>query len=391
MFIRIPQAADTSPSTMARSFSERLSKLQAGKTRIAFYYDYPDRSTFRYRVENVIKALDLHCDDISAAHFHFGEIEHLNQVVDKCDILVLARARYTSLLEIAVRRAQRAGKPVLFDVDDLVFDPSYIPLIMDTLNVDMKSTNTWDHWFSYIGRVGYALGLCDRVTVTNDYLAEKVRAFCGKPAHVIPNTISDEEMEHANAIIHSKRKNKFARNRFVNIGYFSGSPSHDKDFRIASDALLKHMGKTHNINLTLVGYLNVDEEFGNFAGRVRRLGMQTEIDLLTQIAGCEINIAPLQINSFTNCKSELKFFEAAVVGTFSLLSPSFTFRKAAQESQGTYLVPEADWYDMIGNTVELIASNPNKFVDMIEASCKYSEKHFSSQVLYQAARSAYLA
>lgn len=391
MFIRIPQDADTSHSTMARSFSERFSKLQSGKTRVAFYYDYPDRSTFRYRVENIIKALDLHCEDISSAHFHFEEIEHLNQVVDKCDVLVLARARYTSLLEIAIRRAQRAGKPVLFDVDDLVFDPIYIPMIMDTSNVDMKSANTWDYWFSYVGRVGHTLKLCDRATVTNDYLADKVRAFCGKDVHVIPNTVSDEEMAHAHAIIQSKRANKYARNKFINIGYFSGSPSHDKDFRIASDALLTHMRKNLNVNLTLVGYLTLDEEFSNLAGRVRRLGMQTEIDLLTQIAGCEINIAPLQINNFTNCKSELKFFEAAIVGTFSLLSPSFTFKKAAKESQGAHLVPEADWYDAIGNTIELISSNPSRYVDMIEASCKYSEKNFSSRVLYQAARGAYLA
>jgi len=35
----------------------------------------------------------------------------------------------------------------------------------------------------------------------------------------------------------------------------------------------------------------------------------------------EIVIAPLQENVFTNCKSELKYFEAAIVGTIPSYSP----------------------------------------------------------------------
>ena len=46
------------------------------------------------------------------------------------------------------------------------------------------------------------------------------------------------------------------------------------------------------------------------------------------IAEVEINISPLKENQFTNCKSELKFFEAAACGTLTLASPTYAFKKS---------------------------------------------------------------
>jgi glycosyltransferase involved in cell wall biosynthesis len=61
------------------------------------------------------------------------------------------------------------------------------------------------------------------------------------------------------------------------------------------------------------------------------------------IAEVEINIAPLQDNSFTNCKSELKFFEAAICGTLTLASPTVSFRNSIAHGKTGFLVPSHAW------------------------------------------------
>src|SRR4029450_4341109 len=56
-----------------------------------------------------------------------------------------------------------------------------------------------------------------------------------------------------------------------------------------------------------------------------------------------INIVPLQDNAFTNCKSELKYFEAAVVGTITIASPVHSFKRAIRHGENGLLAHAQDW------------------------------------------------
>ena len=56
---------------------------------------------------------------------------------------------------------------------------------------------------------------------------------------------------------------------------------------------------------------------------------------------------PLQYNAFTNCKSELKYFEAAVVGTQTIASPMFTYARAIRHGENGYLAQAHQWADRI--------------------------------------------
>ena len=58
----------------------------------------------------------------------------------------------------------------------------------------------------------------------------------------------------------------------------------------------------------------------------------------------DLNIVPLINNDFTNCKSELKFFEASIVGTLTCASPSNCFENCIQNGQTGFMCEEGDWY-----------------------------------------------
>jgi hypothetical protein len=76
------------------------------------------------------------------------------------------------------------------------------------------------------------------------------------------------------------------------------------------------------------------------------------------IGSVEINLVPLQDNVFTNCKSELKYFEAAVVGTVSVATPTFTLGRAIRHAETGFLARAHEWYDVLAAAVEAVEDSP---------------------------------
>lgn len=349
------------------SFEQRMMGLAKGHKRIAYFYDYPDSSTFRYRVYNMIQALHDFQDEYSAAFFSVDEIDKLDRIIDISDILIICRSKYTNKLNRLITRAKNKGKTVFFDVDDLVFEPGYVQLILDTLDQDLNHPNVWDFWFAYIGRIRATLDLCDSVITTNNYLAQKIGLYTKKPVSVIPNFLNREQMEISVKIYDEKRRNGFLRDNTIHIGYFSGTPSHNKDLELASDALVHLLKKDPRIIIRIVGYMEIKGELKNFQNRIERLPLYDFVNLQRVIGEVEVNIIPLQDNEFTNCKSELKFFEAGIVGTTSMSSPIYTFSTAIQDGKNGFLAKSFEWYDklfsLINHIDHLGEINENAFFD----------------------------
>ena len=154
------------------------------------------------------------------------DFDRIERVIDACDVVVLCR---NSLYDHKVARiaalARARGRRLLFDVDDLVFDPRYAHLLMDTLAQDFEREDRWNYWFGNIGRIGATFSLCDGAIVTNEFLARHARAWSGKPVHVIPNYLNREQQEVSDSIWASKQDSAWARDGRTHLGYFSGSPS----------------------------------------------------------------------------------------------------------------------------------------------------------------------
>jgi glycosyltransferase involved in cell wall biosynthesis len=335
------------------SLDDRLKRLsRRPDRRIAYFYETPDNSTFRYRVYNMIQALEASPSGSTASFFCSADLNRMQSIVETTDILVVCRARYTPEIDRLICSVQSKGKKVFFDVDDLVFDPSYVNLLLNSLDQDTSKPEIWDHWFALVGRIGATMRLCDAVIATNDYLAEKTREFSGKESRVIPNFLNREQIHISDRIFQTKSVNRFGRSGTLSIGYFSGSPTHNKDFRIVTSALREILDTYGNVSLRVVGYLDLKDELLGHRSRIEFVPFQDFINLQTVIGSTEINIAPLQDNAFTNCKSELKYFEAAVVGTVTIASPTYTFANAINHGTNGFLANSYEWFDKLQEVIE---------------------------------------
>ncbi len=347
-------------------FDQRLAMMMAGTPRAAYFYSRPDTSTFRYRAYNVAQSLSVGRRG-AAAWFTENDIDRIGRVLDNCDVLVLCRnSLYNERVARIASQARARGKPILFDVDDLVFDPSYIHLLMDTLDQDANDDPALNYWFSYVGRVSATLGLCDGVIATNTVLAERARAFTGKPAHVIRNALNREQQDISERIWDAKVRSDWAQDGRRHLGYFSGSPSHNRDFRLVSGPIAELMDTHPELHLRVVGYLDGVPDLARHRDRIELVPMTDFINLQREIGAVEINLVPLLDNAFTNCKSELKWFEAAIVGALTAASPIHSYRSVIEHGRTGWLSPAHQWHTTLTEIVAEVLENPRSHLRVLE-------------------------
>lgn len=367
MFVGVNPAPIPYEEPWVVPFEDRLRALSKGERRIAYFYNRPDTSTFRYRVFNMVQAIEGAPElGISASWFSRDDLHQFRRYIDRAHALVICRTLYNADIGRMISHARARGLRVLFDVDDLIFDPDYTHLILDTLDRVTDQDEVWNQWFGWISRTGATLRLCDGAIVTNPFLASRVGDYAPDVSiRVVPNFLNREQQLHSEEIWAAKLESEFLRDDKVHIGYFSGTPTHNRDFAIAASALAQLLDEDPDIELRVTGYLDLREPMLRHQGRIQSYSLQDFLNLQRLVAEVEINIAPLQNNTFTNCKSELKYFEAAIVGTLTVASPSFTFRRAIRDGTNGLLAAAHEWYPKLRSAVE-IARESRRYAGIAE-------------------------
>lgn len=382
MFIdSLPEVQFTLPWEL-ESFEERLRCLKHRRAHVAYYYERPDTSTFRYRVYNMVRTINSLAEDVSAAWFCSADFGQMHRVIEAIDVLVICRVRYSHRVNEIITRARRKGCIVIFDVDDLVFNLDLTQHVAQTLDQDFKHPGMWDFWTAYIGRIHAAMQLCDRAIVTNDYLAEQARRLGVADVRVIPNFLNPAQIRISRRILEAKRVSGFARDGRIDLGYFSGTPSHNKDFEIICDVLERLLTEDPRLRLQIVGFLNLKGRLKNHQDRIESHSLTDFLNLQRLIGSTEINLVPLQDNVFTQCKSELKYFEAGIVGTMTIASPTFCYKAAIRDGINGYLANEQEWEAKLTAALRALDGSGTRYGVIAERAAEDSlvRYHWKSQL-----------
>ena len=171
------------------------------------------------------------------------------------------------------------------------------------------------------------------------------------------------------------------------MGYFSGSPTHKKDFGLVEPDLVRFLEAYKDVKLKVVGYMEFSGQMRGLidAGRVEVMKPVNYLRLQKLIAEVGVNIAPLVVNDFTNCKSELKFFEAAVAETTTIASPAYAFKKAISNGDNGLLAKPDEWYKKL----EFLYEHPKENEKMAKNAKKYALKHYYGKEFLEEVEEAY--
>lgn len=336
------------PNPWNKLYLERLEILKKAKNlykkTVAFIYPTFDSSTFRYRGYNVSETLE-YSFQWSGAFFELNDISELKLELDCVDVLVLIRCDWDDELEHFITCAKAKGIHVVYDVDDLIYDPKYMPIVIRTLGLN-KHTE-WNYWFGLTYRNCLVAGMCDAFITTNGYLADYLKKDFEKPGYIIQNYLNWTQEEVSR--YYFEQKQRMVPDKPFEIGYFSGSNTHVKDIMIAMPDIEKLMRKYEDVVLKIVGYMNLPKEFDYLVkqNRIQFVPFQTFVGLQYEQSKVDVNIVPLVNNEFSNCKSELKYFETAIVGTITCATPTHTYRGAIKHGDNGYLCEKGEWFDAL--------------------------------------------
>jgi len=340
------------------NWAERMQTFRSAPAKIAYYVDDFRTSSFRYRVYNMVAAINKYLAGASATWFLASDGEKALLAIKEADVLVIHRTMYSERVAELIFIAQQKGIKVFFDIDDALFDPKLVPLMISSLDEYPKGPDTsteaiLNTWFASFARYRYTMEMCDGIIVTNQYLADQAAAVTGLPTYVIPNFMGDDQVANATALYESRTAaGNVSIDGRLSIGYFSGSPSHRRDFGLAAPAIADILRRHDDVTLRIVGYLGLSgTPLEKFTHQVELIPPTDYFNLQRIIAETEIHIAPLLDNEFTNAKSELKFIDAALVGIPTLASPTFTMSQAINESLAGRIVPDGDWYEALERAI----------------------------------------
>ena len=344
-----------------------------------YLVDIRNDAQLRYRGQNVSCALN-DSRTWEADILSINEADGLEKRLINASLLVIGRQTdKNGSLSQFIEKAKSMKIRVLFDLDDLVFDYRDLPLLMWTTN--SKNVFYWAGYFWGIRRIAKR---ADGFLCTNDFLGKKLKRSFGKPYQVIPNSLNKAQLEVSDEAI--RKKHPEIRKGFV-IGYFSGSPTHTKDFRLIESELVEFLSRHDDAVLRIVGDIELSRKMRVLceSGRVKMMKKVDYLKLQKLISEVDVNIAPLVINDFTNCKSELKFFEAAAVETTTIASPIYTFKKAIEDGENGFLARPGEWCDKL----EYLYNHPDENKKIAKRAREYALKHYYGKEFLKEVEAAY--
>ncbi len=325
--------------------AELLSAKESGKKiALMLYPDENKASSFRYRGYNIYQATKS-SESWQLIYFFTTELDAVFKLVEKADLLIFGRiTTWSPKLDELAFLARKGGAKVLQDLDDCICGTYYIKDAFNLISPDFVDQEYWINTCAHYELISY---LADGFIVTNEYLGHKLsEAHNKKPYRVIKNFLNKEQINYSESLL--KEKNITNHQAFT-IGYFSGSHTHVTDFEVVFPELLDFLDSHKDAKLKIVGLLQLPPSAEKYlqSGQIEFSPMVDFLTLEKLVSTVDVNLAPLDDNIFANCKSDLKFYEAALVKTPTIASPTFAFKKAIKPGETGFLCRPGEWYDTL--------------------------------------------
>jgi glycosyltransferase involved in cell wall biosynthesis len=348
--------------------------LRKGKKIVFLLYEQQDWSTFRYRCYNVCQ-ITQQSEAWQCIYFFKNIKEEIDFIIRNIQIatfLVCVRCQWIIDIDNIINEAKKNNIKILFDIDDYVFDINYLKMLFNTVNADFNWEGSYSYWFGYFSRLDFTASLADGFIATNALLGEKLAAKYGRHYQIIPNSLNKDQMRISDVCINEKML--VGRSSPFTLGYFSGSPSHINDFRIASREIASFLYDFPDSRLVVVGFIEFPEYFNDLISKQKVVLYELTdfIALQKYIAEVDVNLVPLVINDFTNCKSELKFFEAAAVKTPTIAAKTYTYKRCIEHGVNGFLCSPGMWY----NTIRDIYEGKYNIAEIVDNAYDYSMNRY---------------
>ena len=331
-----PSASQVAPHEGSSTTSEpALSDVTLPARRILFVSGEVHTPGHVYRViRHVEAATQL---GVAASWMAIEQVWERGEEISAADIVIIWRAEDSPMVTEIFRRVRASRATVLFDIDDLMFKSELATKsVIDgirSLDYDAASVA------AIFQRIQAVAVQADACICTTHEMAHQMREF-NPTTFVLPNGFDAMALDASRRAVRRRAPDP---DGLLRLGYATGTRTHQADFRVAAEAIGRILRQRPQCRLVLFrdpAYqtpIMDPTEFPALAGLDGQIEWRDAVplsDLPNELVRFDISLAPLEVgNPFCEAKSELKYFEAALVEVCTVASPTAPMRRVIRDGQ----------------------------------------------------------
>jgi glycosyltransferase involved in cell wall biosynthesis len=268
------------------------------------------------------------------------------------DAVIFYRVPGTPDVIDAISFARRANIPTIYEIDDLMFDPEHFPDSFESYGGQI-SNEMYSGLVIGTESLAAAMSVCDYGLSSTSTLAVMMR----------PHVMSNRVFLHRNAFsrLHevcrlkaSKRPKRL--DGVTYIFYGTGTKAHNSDFEDdcapALARLFEEFGSS--LHLVIVGYITLPQVLIPHRGRITLIEPIWDLAAYWNLLSTmDINLSVLKPSLMADCKSEIKWLEAAMFKVPTAMMATATHLDVAQDGTAAALVRhQEEWYTVLRSLVK---------------------------------------
>jgi glycosyltransferase involved in cell wall biosynthesis/tetratricopeptide (TPR) repeat protein len=300
-----------------------------------------------YRLDQKLAQLGL--IGIEAELYDFQQsLDGFHQRLPSFQAVIFYRVPATPETIEAIDAVRRAAIPSFYEIDDLMFEADHFPDSFESYGGQI-SRDLYATLVTGTEALRAAMALCDYGLASTGPLAERM----GRVVR------SGQAFVHRNAL-HAPHEKMMAaapvrgNDGTIHLFYGTGTKAHNADFEHhLTPAVARILAEFPAVKLVIVGYLVLPPSLAPFADQIMLIPPVWEIEAYWQIlAGMDINLAVLKPGLVADCKSEIKWLEAAMLGIPSIVTPTATYCDVVADGEtALFATTPEEWYRAIRRLV----------------------------------------
>ncbi|MGR8933312.1 MAG: glycosyltransferase family protein [Gammaproteobacteria bacterium] len=317
------------------TLSEALQK-PINSRRVLIIGDFFLPQCIRYRIEQKLEQLAT--AGYAAKAVSWTDAQKMEHALAFHDVVIFYRVPALPDIVKMIVQARVLGKLTFYEIDDLLFEPLYPPPIETyggyvTPEVYVGLTKGMALFHSAAKLCEFAIASTQPLATRLGRLVESGRCYVhrnGLDAQNRFHTQVQKQQEH------------------IDIFYGSGTKAHNSDFiALAVPALERILEKYPHVRLVIVGYLELPQQFlEKFSNQTVTIPLVDNLqNYWSLLSHADINLAVLLRDEINDCKSELKWFEAACFSIPSVVSKTENYAQVIRQNDDGIMVESSEeWF-----------------------------------------------
>lgn len=298
----------------------------------------------KYRVIQKVECLNA--IGMRADYSYWGDMPRSLNIMQCASAVIFYRMKDSSEFKSYLAEARRLGIPAGYDIDDPIFDKA---VYGSNPNLQFLKVEERTSLLSETESYRQAMDSCDFVIASTPGMMELAR-LSSKSVYLWRNAV-DAETRHWGEVARNRPSTR-AREGIV-LGYASGSRAHEADFRMIEEVLPAIFGRFKNLTLAVNGYLKLPQSLSAYGDRIVTAPFTNYAGYLAGMAQLDINLVPLVADRFNECKSAIRYLDAAVAGVPTVASKVGDFVNVVSAGRtGVLVTGKEEWIERLSDLVK---------------------------------------